>query len=266
VLSNSILLGFPYADVEELGAAALVVADADPVLAQELAAQLALGLWELRRDLLGELKSVEAALDEAASLQGPVCLLDMGDNVGGGSPGDGTVLIRAIHQRRGPRAFASLADPEAAGAAKAAGIGGRVKLRVGGKTEAMLGAPLEIEVRVLGVFDVRFEEAEARHGGYSGFDPGLTAVVESDTGLTLQLTSNRVPPFSLSQLTACGLDPASFHILVAKGVHAPIAAYRSACRRFIRADTPGPATADPRRLEYHHRRRPLWPFEEAAEF
>jgi microcystin degradation protein MlrC len=48
---------------------------------------------------------------------------------------------------------------------------------------------------------------------------------------------------------------------VAKGVHAPVAAYAEVCRDFLRVNTPGVTTADLSRLEYRHRRRPLHPFE-----
>ena len=39
-----------------------------------------------RADFTGSAPDVEAALDRAAGLDGRTCLLDMGDNVGGGSP------------------------------------------------------------------------------------------------------------------------------------------------------------------------------------
>ena len=80
--------------------------------------------------------------------------------------------------------------------------------------------------------------------------------------LTLILMSRRVPPFSLRQLTAGGLDPASFRVLLAKGVNAPIAAYSEVCERFIRVDTPGPTCANMTRLPFARRRRPLFPFED----
>jgi microcystin degradation protein MlrC len=41
---------------------------------------------------------------------------------------------------------------------------------------------------------------------------------------------------------------------VAKGVHAPVAAYGEVCREFIRVNTPGVTTADLSRLAYRHRR------------
>jgi len=80
-------------------------------------------------------------------------------------------------------------------------------------------------------------------------------------GLTLLVTSRRVPPFSLRQLTSCGLDPARFQILVAKGVHAPMAAYATVCRNSLRVNTPGCTSADLNELPFHHVRRPLFPLD-----
>ena len=80
-------------------------------------------------------------------------------------------------------------------------------------------------------------------------------------GLTIVATERRMVPFSLSQLRACGIEPAKYRVLVAKGVNAPIAAYREVCRSFIRVDTPGVTAADMTTLDYHRRRRPMFPFE-----
>ena len=79
--------------------------------------------------------------------------------------------------------------------------------------------------------------------------------------VSILLTSRRTPPFSLNQLLSCNLSPADFQIIVAKGVHAPVAAYAPVCRSFIRVNTPGVTTADMSALTYHHRRRPLFPLE-----
>ena len=63
---------------------------------------------------------------------------------------------------------------------------------------------------------------------------GRTAIVDTDRGLTIMLTSRRVFPVSLNQLTSCGLDPKSFRVIVAKGVHSPVAAYAPVCPTLIR--------------------------------
>ena len=261
VLSNSLLLGFPYADVAEMGSAVIVVTDNDRPRAQRLADELAQAWWARRQEFVGQMIGVEQAVERSAKLEGPVCLLDMGDNVGGGSPGDGTEIAHALVRRGVGPSFVCLQDPEAVQQAQVAGVGARLPLHVGGKTDRRHGAPLDAEFTVRGLYDGRFEETQPRHGGITKFDQGATAVVETSGGLTVMLTSRRMVPFSLGQLTSCALDPSRFQVLVAKGVHAPVAAYAPVCKHLIRVDTPGVTCADMTRLEYQRRRRPMFPFE-----
>jgi microcystin degradation protein MlrC len=261
VLTDSIMLGFPYADVEEMGSSAIVVTDGDADLAQRLAGELGAALWSRREDFVGQLVEIDDALNRAAELAGPVCLLDMGDNVGGGSPADGTILAHEIVRRSIGPAFVSLYDPDAVQQAVSAGVGAAVNLQLGGKTDNQHGQPLAGEFTVMSLHDGQFTESQPRHGGMVSFDQGTTAIVKAASGLTVMLTSRRMPPFSLNQLTSCGLDPASFQILVTKGVHAPIAAYAPVCKNLIRVNTPGCTSADLESLEFRHRRRPMFPFE-----
>jgi len=263
VLSTSVLLGFPYADVEEMGSALVVVTDNDRDLAQRLADELAGWLWQRRQGFAGQLLGIDAALEQAAGLEGPVCLLDMGDNVGGGSPGDSTWLGHALLQRRLGPSFLCLHDPAAVARAETAGLGARLEMAIGGKSGPAHGRPLEVSCSVASLHEGRFEETEARHGGFTHFDQGRSAVlrVEPAGSLTLLVTSRRMVPFSLRQLTSCGLEPASFRFLVAKGVIAPVAAYQAVCKHFVRVDTPGVTSADLSRLPYRHRRQPLFPLD-----
>ncbi len=261
VLSNSLVLGFPYADVSEMGSSTIVVTDGDHNLAQSLSDQLAAQIWDRRHDCVGEHLDVDGALDRAMQLEGPVCLLDMGDNVGGGSPGDETRLVLALHDLKVADAFVCICDCESVQAAEQVGPGAQVVLRVGGKSSACSDPPLEAEFNVVSLSDGRFTEPNPRHGGFTDFDQGPTAVVRTAGGLTVMLTSRRMVPFSLEQLRSAGLDPASFRLIVAKGVQAPYAAYKSVCQHFIRVNTPGVTCADMRQLSYRHRRKPMFPFE-----
>jgi microcystin degradation protein MlrC len=113
----------------------------------------------------------------------------------------------------------------------------------------------------LGLYEGRFEESQARHSGIRHFDQGPTAVLRSQAGPTIMLTSRRMPPFSLQQLISCGLDPCQFDILVAKGVIAPLAAYQPVVDHVIHVNTPGVTCADMTQLTYQHRRSPMFPFE-----
>ena len=261
LLVNSIILGFPYADVAEMGSATIAVTDDDPALARRLAGDLANYLWEHRQDFAGEFITIDDALDKAARHSGPVCLLDMGDNVGGGSPGDGTLLAIAIHERKLPKSFVCICDPESVAQAEAMGEWGTGTFRVGGKTDHLHGPPLVCEATVVGLFDGKFEEPQPRHGGFTKLDQGPTAVIRTDDGLSIMLTTRRMPPFSLRQLTAHGILPEQHHLLVAKGVNAPVAAYKEVCKHFIRVNTPGVTTADIEQLQYKNRRRPMFPWE-----
>lgn len=263
VLTNSILLGFPYADVPEMGTSTLVVTDDDPELAHRLAEDLASKLWDDRESMRGHLVSVEEAIrfaKERATER--VCLLDMGDNVGGGSSGDGTVLLAALHQTKLGPSFVCLADPSAVERCSASGVGSRLMLEIGGHFDRQHGIPVALQVEVASMHRGQFSEPQARHGGIREFDQGATAIVRTiDSPLTIMLTTRRMVPFSLEQLRSCGLDPRSFHVLVAKGVHAPLAAYREICSAFVRVNTPGSTCADLRKMSFRHRRRPMFPWE-----
>jgi microcystin degradation protein MlrC len=261
VLSNSVMLGFPYADVCEMGSSFITVTDNDPALADRASHALASYLWKHRAEFVGQFVTVEAAIAEALQGPGPVCLLDMGDNVGGGSPGDGTQIAQALTRLSDVRCFVCLTDPQSVTAAGAAGVGARLPMRLGGKSDDMHGAPVEGLFTVRSLTDGKFEEPEPRHGGFSKCDQGATAIVTSDSGLTVMLTSLRMPPFSIRQLTAFGINPGDFQILVAKGVNAPVAAYAPVCSKLLRVNTSGSTTADMRQLNYLHRRRPLYPLE-----
>lgn len=259
VLSVSVILGFPYADVEELGSSFIVVTDNDTSLAKLYADELADYLWQHRHDFVGQLVEVKHALEQIPQSRQPVCLLDMGDNIGGGSPGDGTLLAKALLEQN-INAFVCLYDPEAVKQTERTGIGNMVTLKMGAKTDSLHGQPLEREVTVISLHDGLFSETEARHGGATSYDMGETAIVKTGS-LTLMLTSKRVAPFSLQQLLSCGVHPEAFAAVVAKGVHAPVAAYAPVCPTLLRVNTPGVTSADLEHFSYHERRKPLFPFE-----
>jgi microcystin degradation protein MlrC len=226
-------------------------------LANELADYLIMHRQEFRAKLPG----VEEAIDLAEKSTPPVCLLDLGDNVGGGSPGDGTIIAQSLVRRRIVGALVCLCDPIAAKLARDSGAGTLVELQVGGKMDQLHGPPLQLRARIRSLHEGTFGETQVRHGGKSHYDMGPSAVLEAG-GLTLLVHSLRMPPFSLNQITSCDLVPEQFQMIVAKGVNAPLAAYGPVCRTFIRVDTPGVTTAAMTQLPFKHRRRPLFPFEE----
>jgi microcystin degradation protein MlrC len=254
----SVVLGFPYSDVPEMGACVIQVTELNtPSCVDEIAKQW----FERREQFRGHLINIDEALEQAKTCRGPVCLLDMGDNVGGGSPGDSTHLLHAVIRKRLFPIFVCLYDPQAVSDAIRLGVGGVAHFQVGG-ADGRDGEPVETAFRVRSLHYGRFEESLTRHGGMKYIDQGPTAILESPSDIIVMATSRRMAPFSLEPVLRCGLRPSDFRVMIAKGVHAPVAAYGPVCERLIRVNTPGVTTADMTTLPYIHRRRPLWPFEE----
>lgn len=261
VLSASVTLGFPYADVPEMGSAFLVVADGRSDLALGEATRLGQWLIDHRELFRGHMISPEEAFALAEHAPKPAGLLDMGDNMGGGAPGDSTILARLCLAQGKKGVFWYLPDPESAAAAIAAGVGQRLTLRIGGKLPMSPAPSLEMEVEVISIHDGKFTETKPRHGGRVDGDMGPTVIVRNDTFTIMLMTARSGPNGSVQPIYACGLDPADFAILLIKGVHAPVGGYAEVCPTLIRVNTPGVTSADMHSLTYHHRRIPLFPFE-----
>ncbi len=267
IISASIALGFAYSDVEEMGPAFLVVADGDEELARQEAQALADIAWRRREDWNVTGTPVHEAVEEVRrAQQTPTTLLDVGDNVGGGSPADSTIILEALRKGGIHNYLVVLYDPKAVQACLAAGVGQNISLEVGGKTDNLHGSPVPISGRVRLLHDGYFEEREVRHGGKLRNNQGLTAVVESPEGDTVVLTSLRMSPFSLEQVRSLGIKPELKRVLVAKGAVAPRAAYEPVSARVIEVDTPGITAVNPASFVYHHRRKPMYPFERDTEY
>jgi microcystin degradation protein MlrC len=249
ILSASIAMGFYYADVEEMGASFLAVADGDAALARRAAQWMARRAWERRHEFAAQLPKPEEAVRRAArSSRTPVVLMDVGDNVGGGSPGDSRVLFDEVLRQGVENGLVILYDPPAVEACVQAGVRGIVRI-----------GDLSGTVRTLS--DGRYFETQVRHGGWTYNDQGITAVVETGQRHTIVLTSRRMAPMSLEQILSLGIHPERKRLLIVKGVVAPRAAYEPIAGEIVLVDTPGVTADDPGAFEYHRRRRPLYPLE-----
>ena len=252
ILSASVCLGFYYADVEEMGTSFLAVADGDRALAVRAADWMANRAWERRAELTPSLptaaEAVAAAMGAAAK---PVVLMDVGDNVGGGSPADSLELFEECLRQGARNALVVLYAPQLVERCVAVGPGADVSLGF-------------CSGRVRLISDGLFTERKVRHGGWTHCDQGLTAVVETPEEHTVVLTSRRMAPMSLEQIRSAGVIPERKDILIVKGVVAPQAAYREVAARIVLVDTPGATANDPASFDYKHRRRPMFPMEREA--
>jgi microcystin degradation protein MlrC len=249
ILAASLLPGFAYADVPHMGPAVLVVADGDAGLARREAEAFANSLWEAREQFNVSLPDAAQAVAQAlAEPRTPVVLVDTGDNVGGGSAGDGTVILAELLRQGATGAVVCLYAPDEVRICANAGVGAEVALRVGGKVDRMHGEPVAVTGRVVLLHDGTYVESQVRHGGKRINHMGTTALVELADGNQLVLTTLRHPPFSLGALTCLGIRPAEQRILVVKAAIAYKAAYGAVAGTIIEVDTPGLTAINPAQL------------------
>ena len=267
MLSASVAEGYPYADVEEMGMAFLAIHDGDEAAAREAARHLADLAWERRLALQGDVPFPTEALQYAdAAPEGPIVLMDVGDNIGGGSSADSTYLLAEAKRLGIRRYLQTLYDPEAVITCEAAGVGAQVTLAVGGKTDDLHGDPVTVTGTVRVLFDGQYEDPLPTHGGWRFFDGGTTAVLDTTDDHTLVLTSKRTGNTSLEQLYSVGVNPERFKVVVAKGVVSPRPAYSRVAKEIVLVNTPGVTTGDLSFFTYHRRRTPLYPFEPDATY
>jgi microcystin degradation protein MlrC len=254
-------LGFPYADLPQMGPSFVVVAS-DSATARQKAEFFADMLWAEREDMVANLPDASEAVTLALRAEKlPALLIDFGDNVGGGSAADGTVLLAELLKQNAQEFVVCLYDPAAVQDCVQAGGHATVTLTVGGKVDRLHGDPVEVRGTVRLLHDGTYVEEKVRHGGRRVNHMGPTALVELPGKSLLVLNSLRHPPFSLGQLTCLGIEPGRMRIIVVKAAIAYKAAYGPVGGTIIEVDTPGLTAVNPARFDYQHIRRPMFPLD-----
>jgi microcystin degradation protein MlrC len=201
-----------------------------------------------------------------AARERPILLLDAGDNVGGGGPGDSTIILHEARAGGLEPVLAILHDPEAVARCCEVGVGAFVELEVGGKSDNRHGGPLPVRGKVRLISDGQYSDSGPTHAGHTHYDAGKTVVIDTDQRETLVLTSLLVMPVSRQQILSLSIDPSQYRAVIAKGVVSPGPSYEPITKGSIVVATEGCTTPDLDSLEYRHRRRPLFPFEPDARY
>jgi microcystin degradation protein MlrC len=239
----------------------VVTANENPGLAERKAQELSDLAWEKRHQFLVTAVPVREAVRRAIEAEaGPVILVDGADNIGGGAPGDGTVLLRELWIQRAQGAVVTIADPQAVARAIEARVSQEVELVVGGKTDDLHGEPVTIKGTV------RFisEGTYTRKGPYmtgERMDMGRTVVLDC-RGIDLVLMEKKTPPFDAEQLRSIGIEPAEARMIVVKSAIAWRAAFGPLAKQAINVDTPGLCTIHLEQFPYRKIRRPIFPLDE----
>jgi len=274
IVDISVFIGFAHADMPECVTTALAVSNGDAVSAQSMADRVAKMVWEAKEEFvkLRPLIPVDDAVDRAMEAsKGPVVLVDVADNSGGGAPCDNTVILEALLRKGAEDAVVPLRDPEAVAEAFAAGPGALLDLEVGGKIDGRFYRPVRIRATVKGLTDGRYIIRGPHHGGYpvregllpkeawSHADVGRTALLKTD-GVEVIVSEGRVG-MERDYYKAAGVDPAERRIVVVKSAQAHRASFESIAQKIIEVDTPGSTSSSYTGLAFKNVPRPIWPLD-----
>ena len=267
VICICVMAGFAYADTPFTGPAVIVTTDNQPYLAQQLAQELARLLWQTywQTDLPEFLDPTAAVAEALAQPEGPIILVDSADNIGGGTPGDGTDVLQAMLAHDVENGTIVLADPEAVNACWAVGEDAEITIAVGGKADNWHGKPISVEgtVRRLTSGTFECELADNHFAAFYGHTIKMGRTVWLRVaGVNIVLTEQKTPPFDLAQLRSVGINPEEQRMIVVKSAVAYRAAYLPIAAGVIEMDTAGLCSANLSRFPYRHLHRPVLPLDD----
>lgn len=261
----NVFAGFSFADTAETGVTLSIVSDADPDAVRPLLERGARLAWERREQGLVNYPSVDAVLARIGPApRGPVLLVEPADNIGGGAPGDGTGVLRAMLAHGVRSGLVALNDPSAVARLSNVPPGGTLRLALGGRGWRGDAGPVELEVTLVSRSDGAFEleDVHSHMASMSGtrIAMGACAVVRH-AGITILLTSRKTPPFDLGQFRSQGIEPRAFDVIGVKAAVAHRQAYDPITVASYFVDTPGPCSGNLASFPFQRLRHPVWPLE-----
>jgi microcystin degradation protein MlrC len=275
VLTVNVMPGFFRADIPVAGFSIPAVTDDDPELAREVAREMAETVWEHRNGFAVDRPSPAEAVAEAVAAtedgettDGPVVLADVGDNPGGGAPGDETALLRALLDAGVESAgVAMIHDPAVVAACREAGVRESVTVDLGAKAADSWTNTLEgLDCYVKAITDGRFVKTGPMETGRLQ-DWGTAVLLQcgENRGVNVVVTERRHQPYDAELWRHVGVQPERLNAVAVKSSNHYRGAYEPVESRVIPVDSPGLNVLDPARLDYERIRRPVFPVDEMAD-
>lgn len=258
--------GFPYTDVAHVGTYFVVTHRSDDSAAVDAAQRMAEDLWARRDSFLPVSLSAEQAVAAAmAETEGPVVIHETSDNCGGGAPGDGTHLLRAMLSAGlgSDACFGFIVDADVAARAHKAGVGKTLGVSLGGKTDDLHGEPIETEAYVKALHDGRLIMQHMFKGAPLSIGPMARLVI---SGMDVVVASRRSQTFDREPFLAVGIDVLRYKYVALKSSSHFRAGFQHLAKKIITADSPGLTTHDITVFPRQQTRRRLWPLHSDATF
>lgn len=277
VLKVNVLPGFYHADIPEMGFTVSTVTDDDPELARRSSRTLAEAVWSMREQLIGDYPEPPEAIAEAKALRadmaddaGPIVMADFGSNPGGGGASDGTTVLREmLEQGLTDAGWAIMYDPEVVEQCIDAGVGERVTVTLGGKSDDYHGAPIEnLDGYVKAITDGRYVNRGTSHSG-KGVQNSIGRTIRFECGpndsVTVVVAETRASAFDAEIWRHVGLPPERLDYICIPSLIAFLGDYEPLSSEVVLIDTPGLSAVNPDRFDYRHIPRPLFPLDELAD-
>jgi microcystin degradation protein MlrC len=264
VFAVSINAGFSRADIGEIGPTVLVTAQGDMAAHRQFAEGLANDIWLHRGERINLFLSATEAATMARNWHdpaGPLVIADYADNPGGGAYGDATALLKALLDASvGNACFGPIVDPQTVFQLQGAGIGDRVDVHLGGKTDPRLGgAPLVVRGTLLAKSDGRYFADGPMNGGlHKSWGP---TVVLRIAGIDVLVVSLPAQILDQAQFTAFGIVPAAKAVVALKSMQHFRAAFEPIAGKVVVCDSGALCTPDYTSLPYARVPRPIYPLD-----
>jgi len=266
LLDASFLHGFPYIDNPNCRASVVTITNDDYEAANNSAMELAKYIWERRTEYDQEFMTPEQAIDIAEKMQkSPIVINEVSDNAGGGTPADGTHLLKCLLEKNLKNScFGFIYDPEIVKLAIEAGVGNTISGKLGGKTDSFHGEPLPIEnAYVKSICDGKYI---AKNKMLSGLPMSIGLTVCLVVGnMEIIVASVRSQTFDSQVFRIAGINPEYKRIIALKSTQH----FRDDFDKFTAAtlsvDTPGYTTCNFSVLPYNNLKRPIYPIDRDTE-
>lgn len=257
--------GFPYTDISHVGSSVVVTTEGDSEQASRIADSLARDLWRDREEFKPTSLSAAEAVDAAlASRDYPVIIHETSDNCGGGAPGDGTHLLRAMLDAKLESAcFGFIVDPRTAADAHAAGVGATINVELGGRYDTLHGSPITGSAYVKALHDGRLTMTAMFKGAPLNLGP--LARLEMG-GMDVVVASNRSQTFDREPFLAVGIDVMRYRYVALKSSNHFRAGFQELAGAIITADPPGLTTHHIEVFPRQKNTTRLWPIDPRAEY
>jgi microcystin degradation protein MlrC len=264
VLCARVMHGFPFADVPRIGSAVCVVTDKGAG-ARDYAKKIASTMWANREKIkingLPPGEAIQEALDDGRR---QIVINEFADNTGGGAPGDGTHLLRALIDADAHACFSHVNDPGVVRQAAAAGVGATVHVELGGHSGELNGTPIATLATVLGINNGLYR-VKSPMGTGEIIDLGLLATLQIGNVVVIVSTGRR-QTLDDGPFIKAGIDVAAFPIIAIKSSAHFRAYFRDHCDRIITADTPGLTPLNVGHLMHKRLNRKTWPIDADASY